>query len=306
MVREQVVGEPSIMDDWEDQFKRWARPPGTTEQQRCENAESAIRNAVSASSSLSVRNCRTFTHGSYRNRTNVRKDSDVDIFILCTDTLIDDFPKGYTREDFGLEPASFRYNTFKDDVENALVNHFGRSAVTRGHKAIDIRETTYHVEADVVPVFEHRRYMTNGNYLEGVAFRPDSGGRVKNWPEQHYENGVDKNNDTRRRYKAMVRILKALCHEMQEAGIFAATPIPGFLIECLVWNVPNDRFGYPSLSGDVRASLAYLFNNTMDNKDCSEWGEVSELIYLFHSGQKWTRSLAHNFISAAWDYLGLE
>jgi len=32
--------------DWEVQFREWAKPPGTTEQERSDNAVSAIRNAI--------------------------------------------------------------------------------------------------------------------------------------------------------------------------------------------------------------------------------------------------------------------
>ena len=93
---------------------------------------------------------------------------------------------------------------------------------------------------------------------------------------------------------------------MDEAGISAAKPMPGFLVECLVWNIPNEHFGHYSYSGDVRAGLAFLFNNTMSDDQCSEWGEVSELKYLFRSSQNWTRRETHLFLGRAWDYVGFD
>lgn len=289
--------------DWESIFRSWASPPGKTEQDRCENAEKAIKNAIAASSQLNKRNIKVFTQGSYRNNTNVRQDSDVDIGILCTDT----FFHGQLPEGLKFSDATYHYSQFKNEVEEALVNHFGRSAVKRGNKAFDIKENSYHVDADVAPFFEHRRYSISRTYLSGVELRPDNGNpfKVINWPEQHYANGVSKNNITGRRYKAMVRILKKLCNEMTDNGIAAAKPIPGFLNECLVWNVPDSNFGNTSYVNDVRNCLAHLFNNTISYEKCSEWGEVSELKYLFRSSQKWTWQQAHSFISAAWDYIGL-
>ena len=65
--------------DWEAQFRERAKPPGKTEQDRCDNAASAIRNAIKASDKLRERGVSVFVQGSYRNNTNVRKDSDVDI-----------------------------------------------------------------------------------------------------------------------------------------------------------------------------------------------------------------------------------
>jgi predicted nucleotidyltransferase len=292
--------------DWEAQFREWAKPLGKTEQDRCDNAVSAIRNAIEASDKLRARNVSVFAHGSYRNNTNVRKDSDVDIGILCTDTWLNDFPPGMNRDDFGLSPATYPYEQYKNEVEEAFVDYFGRAAVKRGNKAFDVHETSYHVEADVAAFFEHHRYKKDGTYLEGVALLTDKEKkRVINWPEQHYKNGTRKNTETRTRFKSIVRVLKSLSNEIGGKGVRAGD-VPGFLIECLVWNAPNSDFQHSTYTADVREVLASLFNNTKTHEACKEWGEVSELIYLFHSDQKWTRQQAHALTSAAWDYVGFE
>ncbi len=292
--------------NWENIFSSWATPPGRTEQERCENAEKAIKNAIASSDKLKQRNIKVFPQGSYKNRTNVRKDSDVDIGILCNDTFFMKLPKGYEMGDFGIKPATYHYEQFKNEVEEALVGYFGRDSVKRGNKAFDLKENSYRVEADVAPFFEHRRYPKDGSYLSGVELRPDNGRppKVINWPEQHYQNGVSKNTDTNRRFKSLVRITKSLCNEMADNGNAQAQQIMGFLLECLIWNVPNDNFGHHTWTSDVRACLMFLFNNTMKDDQCSEWGEVSDLKYLFGPSQKWTRQEAHQFISDAWDYIG--
>jgi predicted nucleotidyltransferase len=292
--------------DWEAQFREWAKPPGKVEQDRCYNAESAIRNAIRASDKLRTRNISIFPHGSYQNNTNVRKDSDVDIGILCTNTFFYNLPEGTTRETFRISSATYSYEQYKNEIEEALVNHFGRSAIKRGNKAFDVHETSYHVEADVAAFFEHRRYRIDRTYIEGVELRTDNENRrIINWPEQHCENGIRKNKETGTRFKSIVRVLKALSNEMTEQSIIEAD-IPGFLIECLVWNVSNDHFKHFIYTDDVRAVLAFLFNNTKNYESCKEWGEVSDLIYLFHSRQKWTWQKAHSFTSAAWDYIGFK
>ncbi len=292
--------------DWEAKFREWAKPPSKTEQDRCDNAALAIRNAVKASEKLNARGVSVFAQGSYRNNTNVRKDSDVDIGILCTDSFFYDLPEGTTKEKFEISPATYDYDQFKNEVEEALVNYFGRAAVKRGNKAFDVHETSYHVEADVAAFFEHRRYRSDGRYLSGVELRTDKEShRVINWPEQHYKNGVSKNTLTGTRFKSIVRVLKTLSNEMTEAGVRAGG-ISGFLIECLVWNVPSDRFQHPTYSDDVREALIFLYNNTKTDDLCREWGEVSELKYLFRPNQKWTRDQANAFTVAAWSYVGFE
>ena len=292
--------------DWEAQFREWAKPPGKTEQDHCDNAASAIRNAIKASDKLRTRDVSVFAHGSYRNNTNVRKDSDVDIGILCGTTFLNDYLDGTTRETFGFSVSDYSYEQFKNEVEEALVDYFGRSAVKRGNKAFDIHETSYHVEADGAAFLTHRRYNNDHSYHEGVAMYTDrEKRRIVNWPEQHYNNGTRKNTDTGTRFKSIVKVLKSLSNEMTGTGIQAGD-VPGFQIECLVWNVPNDQFQHSTYTADVREALAFLFNNTMTQETCKEWGEVSELIYLFRSVQKWTWQQAHAFTSAAWDYVGFE
>ncbi|VGO21561.1 nucleotidyltransferase domain-containing protein [Pontiella sulfatireligans] len=134
--------------DWESIFTTWSQGPSTTEQQRAENAERQIRQAIQASEKLKNRNIKVFTQGSYRNRVNVRKDSDVDVGVLCFDTYFPEYPddnvKAQLSESF--VPATYEYATFKNELEEALVARFGRVAVTRGSKAFDIKANTYRVE----------------------------------------------------------------------------------------------------------------------------------------------------------------
>lgn len=296
---------------WEDKFQNWGKPPSETEQEKCDNAERAVRKAIAASPALKDRDTRVFVQGSYRNRTNVRFDSDVDICVLCKDVCFVDYSmsEGLVDGDVGLTSHPYTYAEFKNDVEAALRSYFGSGSVTRGNKAFDIHENTYRVDADVVACFEHRRYMGrpgNYRYLSGTQLLPDKGGIIINWPEQHYENGVGKNDATNRRFKAIVRALKRLRNEMDDEGILAVKVIPSYLIECLVWNAPNEKFGYPSYTSEMRSCLAHLFNNTISFDDCKEWGEINELKYLFRDSQPWTLPQAHNFVSAAWDYVGFE
>ena len=293
--------------DWESTFKAWAKPPGQTEQTKCENAERAARKAIEASPALNNRDITVFAQGSYRNRTNVRADSDVDICVLCRDSFFFKVPEGTTPEDFDIHtPADYPYPQYKRDIEQALVSFLGRGAVTRGKKAINVHENTYRVDADAVACFEYRRYRSDGRNLVGTAFLPEDGGRIVNWPEQNYENGVAKNEATGRRFKALVRILKHLRNEMAETSYKEAKHIPSFLIECLVWNVPNDGFGHDTYTADVQWTLAHLFNQTRKFEDCKEWGEINELKYLFRTSQPWTLEQANTFLWAAWNYIGFE
>ena len=290
-------------------FREWAKPPTATEDERCSNAESVVRNAIRLYPAFAARNIEVFVQGSYRNGTNVRARSDVDVCVRCTDVYFLNLPEGYDKESFGLVDASYSYAEFKNDVENALKAYLGADAVSRGKKAFDLHENTYRVDADVVPTFEHRRYaVSNGisRYISGTELHPDGGGRIVNWPHQNYENATSKNNATGTRFKKLVRVLKRLRDEMLAEGNAAAGPIPSYLIECLVWNAPNDAFTDDQYAENLRAILLHLYSHTQSDEACREWGEVNELKYLFRSIQPWTRQSVQSFIVAAWNRAGFK
>lgn len=301
--------------DWEAQFRAWSVPPGTTEQEKTDRAEREVRAAVQASSALTSRDLRVFPQGSYRNRTNVPRESDVDICVLCLDTFWwEEYPHDDNLKksvEAKTSPASYGYTDFKNDLGAALVARFGATAVARGDKAFDVRETRSRVEADVVAAFEHRRYTRfdyNGNpaYISGIEFLPDSGGLIINWPQQHYDNGVAKNDRTRERFKAMVRVVKNLRNEMDDYGVAEAKPIPSYLIECLVFNVPDEKLGHARYYDELKELLRFLYHATATQEPCNEWGEVNELKYLFRASQPWTREAANAFVLAAWQYVGFK
>lgn len=299
------------MPNWEDSFWSWAKGPGDTEKEKCERAEAAIRKAIDAHEELSAMNISVFPQGSYRHKTNVRADSDVDICVRLNTTFFTDYPPGKTHGDFGNEDGSITFAAYRNLVQTALTDYFGDDVVTRGDKAFNIHENTYRIDSDVVAAFEHRRYRYRDDgtsyHVSGIGFDTDGGKRIINWPERNYSNGLEKHNETGKRFRKVVRVLKHLRNKMQAERIESAEGIASCLIEHLVYNVPSTSFGHDTLQKDVREVLAHIFNNTRSDEECKEWVEVNYREWLFKgTKQPWTREKSHAFISAAWDYLGFE
>ena len=73
--------------DWETIFRAWSKPPSQSEQERSDNAESMVRDAIEEDQTLSIKTIEVFPQGSYRHNTNVKLDSDVDICIRLMDTF---------------------------------------------------------------------------------------------------------------------------------------------------------------------------------------------------------------------------
>ena len=294
----------------EETLTSWAQGPKTTEQAKCERAETAVRTAIANDAQLQKLDTSVFLQGSYRNKTNVRQNSDVDVCVRLNNVFFADYPTGTNDTTFKNNTADITFQEYKRLVGAALENHFGKAAVTRGDKAFKVHENTYRIDSDVVATFEHRRYVLRPDstyyHLDGIAFYTDAAKYVINWPEQNYRNGLAKHERTERRYRKVVRILKRLRDLMQSEHVAAANDVASCLIEALVWNVPDVEFGYPTYRQDLREAIAHCFNSTIEDATCSEWGEVNELKYLFRSAQPWTRSQAHSFLDAAWNRVGFE
>jgi hypothetical protein len=91
---------------------------------------------------------------------------------------------------------------------------------------------------------------------------------------------------------------------MIDDGLAVSDSITSFLLECLVWNVPNSIFNDKDTWQDrLKESIAHLYRNTEDEEKCDEWFEVSELIYLFQGNRKWSKSDVNTFLLDVWNYL---
>lgn len=289
----------------EETLTFWTKPPSDTEATKLSNSERMVKEAISNDEKLKEKSTETFGQGSYANDTNVRLNSDIDINVRYTGGFYFDLPSGKKRGDFGLNtPSEYSFSEFKNDVENALVNKFGRADVKRKDKCITIVGNTYRVETDVVPTWNYRRYYENGRYDLGAKFWADSGKGIINFPKQHIENGKAKNSRTSKRFKRLTRIHRRLRYKMIEDGEPVSDNITSFLLECLVWNTPDSIFN----NGDtwterLKGSIVHLYDKTKEESTCKEWGEVSELLYLFHGGRKWSREDVNNYLVQAWNYL---
>jgi hypothetical protein len=303
--------------NWEDSFCSFTASASKTEAEKQANAERMVKDAIDASPVLGKLDIRVFTQGSYRNNTNVRQDSDVDICVCCNNPFFPDLSQAdYNRSEADIIAPPFSYPEFKNHVQGALEKKFGKVGVTRGNKAFDVHANTYRVDADVVPAFAFRLYQKKTfnalsntfqwSYIApvGARFYADNGTEVTNWPEQHYSKGVQKNERTKKKFKAIVRALKCLKYEMEGQNVAAAKPIGSYLVECLVYNVGDPVFTGDSYLKIVRDCVVACCNATKTDEACKSWWEVNEMKPLFLPTQPWTRQQVNDFMLAAWHYCG--
>lgn len=293
-----------------DQLKEMARPASDSEETRMDNATKMVKDALYRNGVIPDSEYEIFAQGSYANNTNVRNNSDIDINICFTGAFFYNIPSGTTKEQYGITDYTlYSFRRFKDDVERILVDKFGRDQVVRKNKCIHVNGNSYRTDIDVVPTWKYRRYGSpmNRSYVEGVKLVSDSGDEVVNFPKQHLYNGRQHNVDTKERYKKLVRIIKRIHINMENEGYFNNQNITSFLLESMVYLLPDSYYRCYTDSLDwndvLKDAIVFWFNATKGGTDdWKEWTEVSELLPLMN-GHKWTRSDVNIFAYKIWYYL---
>ena len=291
----------------ENTLQSWTNPLSETEENRVENTIRMIRDAIQSKDELSNVEFEIFAQGSYANNTNVRQNSDIDICVMLKSSFYTNYEEGTSSADFGYTDGGMSFDDFREYVIDALRSKFGYASVSPQNKCIDIDANSYHVNADVVPALQYRDYKiihsrNKDRFVEGIKFFSQTGAQVINYPKDHISNGRKKNNDTNYKFKKLVRIMKHIRNEMVSDGKLNGEIITSFLVECLVWNVPNSHITkYDSWNDTLQDSIAYLWN-VINDGNADEWGEVSERLYLFR-GRKWTMQDTKDFLEKMYNYL---
>lgn len=287
----------------EETLTSWTKPPSETEEAQLANSERMVKEAINSEEILKKLNTTTFGQGSYANDTNVNAKSDIDINVRLSDTIFIQLPPDKKQEDFGYSDSTYTFQDYKKAVFNALVNKFGKSDVEWKDKCLTVKGNSYRTVTDVVPTFKLKRHDSSTSMVEGTRFISDGGKTITNFPLQHIENGKKKNANTGKGFKRLTRIHKRLRYKMIDDKINVSDNITSFLLECLMWNLPNHIYNNNTTWTEIlKQSIIYLYEQTKEESTCKEWGEVSELLYLF-VGRKWTVKDVNDYLVLTWNYL---
>lgn len=307
----------------EDQLSKMASPISLSEDEKCKNAIHMVRNALkelnytddgkdirtfaaeSYSYALELRQQFTgkkitlLVQGSYANKTNIPTESDVDVAVILESTFVPHYRTGITESYYGFSDGTFSVSELKDEVEKALKQYFGYQGVERHDKCIKVLGNTYRVDADIVPAYRYRDYSNDykydtENYVGGIEIRPDSGGKIINFPEQHIKMGIAKNRRTNYNFKKCVRIIKNMREYMENSGYTISSKISSFGLESLLWNV--DEKAYTRYSVILRYTFDEVISFLKDDfTNYSYYKEANGIKYLF--SDKDTIMAYQNFIT---------
>ena len=227
----------------ESQLSRWSDHGA---QESSKRTHEAIRRALSVYQWPHGMTYDFYLQGSYRNDTNIRGDSDVDVVLELTSTFQYDATSLSQSEQgvlASLPPAAYNWNDFRRETLKALEVGFGSEVVAQGNKSIKLKADPPRLAADVVVCLTHRQYNSLDSYVEGITFWALRDRRwIVNYPKKHYNNGATKSTRTWDRYKRTVRMFKNARNHLESTGRISANLAPSYFVECLVYNAPDSAF----------------------------------------------------------------
>jgi hypothetical protein len=277
----------------ENQLRKWSSQGSTSGSAA---AYASICHAIDSSGLKRSHSIDVFLQGSYRNSTNIARESDVDVVVNCHDTFYSykGLLKGVELAKVNALPAAtYNWNAFRGDVKDALVGYYGAGRVKDKNKCLQVVDAGgTGIPADVVPAFDYRYYYDDAQkWLDGIAFFTKALEMIVGFPKYHYANGVSKNDATKEEFKPSVRVFKNAAEEMVDRVLLYEGNAPSYFIECLIYNIPDQFF----VGSSWEQQVVGLYN-WLEAADKSDFVCVNGIYRLFGEDQ-WTMDMANRFIS---------
>lgn len=237
-----------------------------------------------------------YLQGSYRNSTNIRGDSDVDVVVEFTSIFYSnkDELSWQQLQEFNecYSDGKYSLNSFRDAVIKRLKYYYGDAYVKVGNNSIKILANSGRLDCDVICCAEYREYrsfskIATTNYAKGIVFwTNETDEKVVNFPKIHFDNGSLKNQVCNSNYKSTIRIIKNMKTKLVNDGMIKSSLAPSYFIEGLMFNMPDSNFKNTSHYPRVLAVL-----NTFYNYSDSQLEELvcqNKQRYLFgNTNQQW-------------------
>ena len=266
------------------ELSRWSHLRSATASKQ---AHVSIRDALTDDDRLSEFRYGVFLQGSYKNNTNLRKDSDVDLVVRLDYKLnptITGLSGKQLQESIAHQAAHKHWRSFRRLALRVMRDKFG-DAVTSGRKTIKLAKGELHAHADLVVTL---------SYKDGIGlYLPDEQRWIVSYPQQHYNQGQEKEEATGNRFKRTVRMFKVARNHLIGMNALARDDAPSYFIECLLYNVPDQLFKQ-KLAPTYTGILDWLETARIKKFKCQN-GRVP----LFGQGlEQWTADKARALVKA--------
>jgi hypothetical protein len=207
-----------------------------------------------------------FVQGSRANGTAIEPSSDIDLVLMLT------------------TPVESSWEQFAGDVMATLGESW---AVRMGRRCLNVDEPDS-LFGEMVDILVATEFHIGPE--QGVFFRDNEGRPIVNFPKQHRLNGDEKDLRTGGRFKDVVRAAK-------RAKKLHGLDAPSYLIECLLYNVPDHVYRAFSVEDAYRGAFQWLRESSIDGLPCQnginrifgpgpdQWepGEAGRIIDVLHA-----------------------
>jgi hypothetical protein len=228
------------MANSESQLQSWAKQGAVT---LAKQTHESIRHALNTSDWSQGVTYDIYLQGSYKNDTNIRGDSDVDVVVELTSALCSNLTD-YEKRSLGLTPATYGWSEFVRDVLNGLTAYYGAKQIRRGNKCMNLAPTTGRLPADIIICAQYKYYSNLIVVAEGITFWTHGNSQqLVSYPKIHTDKCVTKNGETNGWFKPSVRMFKNARSYLVDLGVIDEKVAPSYLLECLIYGVPNHNFG---------------------------------------------------------------
>lgn len=288
----------------ESQLETWSKQGATSTSQ---TTYASIKHALDTSSCLEDKQFERYLQGSYANATNIRGDSDVDVvvelvspFLANTERLSEEERRAFDRDH---HDAEYKWADFRQDVEFTLRDYYGSSWVNSASRCLRVVGKSGRLDSDVVVAVQYRIYTryrsrTDNDFIGGIKFKDLlTGAWIENFPKHHRQNGSAKNNysRTKENYKPSIRMFKNARNRLIRDGELSEHTAPSYFVECLFYNVPDDRFE-GTLQQIYLGSLKWLCEQFVASKSYFFLCQNEQLALFGTSSTQWNERDAQAFL----------
>lgn len=244
-----------------------------------------------------------YLQGSYRNATNIRGESDVDIVIECTSVFYNNLTDEEKKQ-LNLSKGGQTLDSFRSEVIVALEDYFGKKYVDSSRpnaiKVVPDGPGSNRLYADVVICAQYRRYDSLKEIARGITFwNRDTKEQIINYPKLHFKNGAAKNEACSGTYKPTVRMFKNARSYICGNNTKRLKRFPSYFVECLIFNAPNENFEGATWKDDFVSIVNYL-NSVLPTAEATKFVTSSRRHGLFNRSQ-WNTDDAIEFVDALID-----
>ena len=276
----------------ENQLKTWTHQGAVTS---AKETLASVQHALNSYSWPDGIRYEVYLQGSYKNTTNIRGDSDVDVVVELNSCFYSNLTEEQKRRR-EFTKGKYTFSDFRSLVSDAISHYYKHYQIEDNNKCF--RVTGTRLPADVVACVQYRNY-TNPDFsdsnVKGMTFWTKNNPRqIINYPKVHYGNGVNKHQTTHNYYKPTVRMFKNIRTYLVNQNMISSDLVPSYFLECLIYNIPNDKFYW-----EYQETFCNVIN-WLGNATLSKLINQNEQLYLFGPAkEQWQIDAAEKFITNA-------